>query len=48
MLSTGELAANVSDGGHDCRTHSNHIRLDTSPVQDWIEAAIQDFARQPR
>jgi hypothetical protein len=48
LLSTGELAGNVSDGGHDCRTHSNHIRLDTSPVQAWIDDAIQDFARPLR
>ena len=48
LLRTGELAGNVSDGGRDCRTHSNHIRLDTGPVRDWIDAAIQDFARQLR
>lgn len=36
------LVANVSDGGRDCRTHSNHIRLDTSAIQGWIEAAIEE------
>jgi hypothetical protein len=41
---TGELvlAANVSDGGRDCRRHNNNNRLDTRAVQRWID----DTARQ--
>ena len=30
------LAANVSDGGPDCRRHNNNNRLDTRSVQNWI------------
>jgi hypothetical protein len=37
-----ELGGNVSDGGRDCRTHSNHVRLDTSAIQDWIDTAIRE------
>lgn len=35
---TGEpvLAANVSDGGLDCRRHNNNNRLDTRDIQNWI------------
>jgi hypothetical protein len=36
-----ELAANVSDGGRDCRTHNNHVRLDTSEIQSWLDTAIR-------
>lgn len=34
------LVANVSDGGHDCRTHNNNNRLDTRSIQEWIDATI--------
>lgn len=34
------LVASVSDGGHDCRSHNNNVRLDTEAVQRWIDAAI--------
>lgn len=30
------LAANVSDGGRDCRRHNNNNRLDTRGIQSWI------------
>ena len=30
------LAANVSDGGVDCRSHNNNNRLDTRSIQEWI------------
>ena len=30
------LAANVSDGGRDCRRHNNNNRLDTRTIQLWI------------
>jgi hypothetical protein len=30
------LAANVSDGGRDCRRHNNNNRLDTRSIQNWI------------
>ncbi len=35
------LAANVSDGGLDCRRHNNNNRLDTRGVQNWIEDTIR-------
>jgi len=35
------LAANVSDGGLDCRRHNNNNRLDTRGVQDWINSTIE-------
>jgi len=35
------LAANVSDGGLDCRRHNNNNRLDTLSVQKWISEALQ-------
>jgi hypothetical protein len=41
---TEELVGNVSDGGRDCRTHNNHVRLDTAAIQDWIDAAIREQA----
>ena len=34
------LAANVSDGGLDCRRHNNNNRLDTAAIQGWISEAI--------
>jgi hypothetical protein len=34
--SADELAANVSDGGNDCRRHNNNNRLDTRSIQNWI------------
>ena len=35
------LAANVSDGGRDCRRHNNNNRLDTRAIQDWINAMLR-------
>jgi hypothetical protein len=37
------LAANVSDGGLDCRRHNNNNRLDTRSIQRWISNSL----RQP-
>jgi hypothetical protein len=39
------LVANVSDGGRDCRTHGNHVRLDTGAIQAWIDTAIREQGR---
>ena len=38
------LAANVSDGGLDCRRHNNNNRLDTLSVQQWISDALRRAA----
>jgi hypothetical protein len=35
------LAANVSDGGRDCRRHNNNNRLDTRGIQDWINDTLR-------
>jgi Trypsin len=35
------LAANVSDGGRDCRRQNNNNRLDTRSIQNWINDAIR-------
>jgi len=35
------LAANVSDGGRDCRRHNNNNRLDTRSIQTWINDTIR-------
>ena len=35
------LAANVSDGGHDCRRQNNNNRLDTRSIQKWINDAVR-------
>jgi hypothetical protein len=35
------LAASVSDGGQDCRSHNNNNRLDTRSIQNWISATIE-------
>ena len=35
------LAANVSDGGRDCRRQNNNNRLDTRSVQRWINGAVR-------
>ena len=35
------LAANVSDGGHDCRRHNNNNRLDTRSIQNWINDTLR-------
>jgi hypothetical protein len=35
------LAANVSDGGKDCRRHNNNNRLDTRSIQNWINATLR-------
>jgi hypothetical protein len=35
------LAANVSDGGRDCRRHNNNNRLDTRSIQNWINVMLQ-------
>jgi hypothetical protein len=41
-LEGGEvLAANVSDGGLDCRRHNNNNRLDTSNIQNWVSDALR-------
>jgi hypothetical protein len=42
----GVLAANVSDGGQDCRSHNNNNRLDTRSIQNWIDAAIANRSLQ--
>jgi hypothetical protein len=39
------LAANVSDGGLDCRSHNNNNRLDTRSVQQWINDTIEQRSR---
>ena len=45
---TGELlAANVSDGGVDCRLHNNNNRLDTRTIQNWISETIRQWATRP-
>ena len=36
-----QLAANVSDGGRDCRSHNNNNRLDTRSIQKWINDTIR-------
>ena len=42
-LKGGEvLAANVSDGGPDCRRHNNNNRLDTRSIQDWISDTLRN------
>ena len=43
----GVLAANVSDGGLDCRRHNNNNRLDTPGVQKWIGDAMQQHPGEP-
>jgi hypothetical protein len=41
-VTSGEvLAANVSDGGRDCRRHNNNNRLDTRSVQSWINDTLR-------
>jgi hypothetical protein len=35
------LAANVSDGGRDCRRHNNNNRLDTRSTQTWINDMLR-------
>ena len=35
------LAANVSDGGRDCRRHNNNNRLDTRSIQNWINDMLR-------
>jgi hypothetical protein len=35
------LAANVSDGGLDCRRHNNNNRLDTRSIQEWITDTVR-------
>jgi hypothetical protein len=35
------LAANVSDGGVDCRRHNNNNRLDTLSIQKWIDETVR-------
>jgi len=41
-VATGDvLAANVSDGGHDCRRHNNNNRLDTRNIQNWINDTLR-------
>jgi hypothetical protein len=40
----GLLAANVSDGGPDCRRHNNNNRLDTRSIQNWINDTLRQHA----
>jgi hypothetical protein len=35
------LAANVSDGGRDCRRQNNNNRLDTRSIQTWINDTLR-------
>lgn len=42
------LAANVSDGGTDCRRHNNNNRLDTGGIQKWIAAQSAVLTSRPR
>jgi hypothetical protein len=35
------LAANVSDGGRDCRRQNNNNRLDTLGIQNWINDTLR-------
>ena len=35
------LAANVSDGGLDCRRHNNNNRLDTRSIRSWIDDTLR-------
>jgi hypothetical protein len=35
------LAANVSDGGRDCRRHNNNNRLETRSIQNWINDTLR-------
>jgi hypothetical protein len=41
------LAANVSDGGLDCRRHNNNNRLDTLSIQKWISEALRQRPGEP-
>jgi hypothetical protein len=41
------LAANVSDGGRDCRRHNNNTRLDTRSIQSWINDTLQQYPHEP-
>jgi hypothetical protein len=41
------LAANVSDGGLDCRRHNNNNRLDTQSIQDWISNTVRQRPGEP-
>ena len=42
------LAANVSDGGQDCRRHNNNNRLDTRAIQTWIDDTVKAQGRGDR
>jgi hypothetical protein len=44
----GELVANVSDGGRDCRRQNNNNRLDTTRIQTWIDETMGRAAASPR
>jgi hypothetical protein len=41
------LAANVSDGGRDCRRHNNNNRLDTRSIQNWINDTLRQYPHEP-
>jgi hypothetical protein len=41
------LAANVSDGGLDCRRHNNNNRLDTRSIQNWISDTLRQLPAEP-
>jgi len=42
------LAANVSDGGPDCRRHNNNNRLDTRSIQNWINDTSREYPDRSR
>jgi hypothetical protein len=48
MASEAVLAANVSDGGIDCRRHNNNNRLDTRSIQNWIGDALRQHPGEPK
>jgi hypothetical protein len=47
LANQGVLAANVSDGGLDCRRHNNNTRLDTHSIQKWISETIRQRPGEP-
>jgi hypothetical protein len=40
------LVANVSDGGKDCRRQNNNNRLDTLPIQRWIDHSVRAHRKE--
>jgi hypothetical protein len=47
LVNEAVLAANVSDGGLDCRRHNNNNRLDTRSIQDWISDSVRQQPGKP-